>query len=370
MHQAVSAETGWNWVVVARKDHGSSEWDRQQKFSTHRVTLRPELRLLDRLWLKLTTPENRVDRLVARQMYALARRTVSGGRVQIVLADQLITALAAQRAALGACPFAVFAHGKELLRPTSLQLEALRSADLVIANSQWTAARSVASGANADKVHVLHPCGGCERFSAGDRRRGRVFLGVPETSRVLLTVASLVKRKGHDLVLGILAELRRRHGDIRYVIVGSGPEESALRTLAADHGVADAVVFAGAISDEQLPDIYAASDVFVMPSRETETDVEGFGIVYVEAAFAGLPVVGSRTGGIPDAVEDGKSGFLVQPGDEAGLAQALTRLLPEPPFAKTMGGYGRQRTQRLFSTEAFARQLGMILAAAHGHSRQ
>jgi phosphatidylinositol alpha-1,6-mannosyltransferase len=363
MYQVVSAETGWNWAVVTRKAHGSRAWDRQQKFSTHRVTLRPELRLRDRLWLKLTTPEHRVDRLVARQLFFRARRTISGGNIKAVLADQLITGLAAQRAALGYCPFAIFTHGKELLRPTSLQLETLRRADLVIANSQWTAARSVAVGANPKKVHVLHPCGGCERFSTGDRRRGRVFLGIPEKSFLLLTVASLVKRKGHDLVLGILAELRRRHGDIRYAIVGGGPEEKALRALAADRGVGDAVIFAVGISDEQLPDIYAAADVFVMPSRETETDVEGFGIVYVEAAFAGLPVVASRTGGIPAAVEGGRSGLLLKPGDAAALVEALMHLIAHPAQASVMADYGRKRARRLFSSGAFAYGLKNILAA-------
>jgi len=361
MHQTVSADTGWNWLVMTRKCQGSEYWDQRQPYKTHRITLRPNLRLSDKIWLRFSKGNNLVDRLISRQICSNIKRYKPNGRTHLTLADQLVTAAAARRISFSQrLPFGVFVHGKELLVATPFQKEILSQAALVIGNSKWSITKAVELGTRKPCAHVLNPCADVNKFGVGNRRHGCEMLGLPGNCKVLLTVAALVKRKGHDLVIEALPQLRRRFGDVRYVIVGTGPEEQNLKSLVISKGLSDAVIFAGSVKDEQLPDMYAACDIFVMPSRQTDKDVEGFGIVFIEAAAAGKPVVASRTGGIPDAVADGKSGILVNPNNSNELIRAIESLLNNQQLRETMAEYGRKRA-REFDENAFAERLSDIL---------
>jgi phosphatidylinositol alpha-1,6-mannosyltransferase len=168
-------------------------------------------------------------------------------------------------------------------------------------------------------------------------------------ARVLLTVGRLVERKGHDVVIRALRRVSEAIGPVRYLIAGSGSEERRLRALAADLGCADEVIFIGHVSDEDLPPLYAACDVFVMPSRalQERDGIEGFGIVFLEAGASGKPVIGGRSGGITDAVLDGTTGVLVNPQDVEEIAEALIRLLRDREDAARMGEEGRRRAEAL-----------------------
>ena len=156
----------------------------------------------------------------------------------------------------------------------------------------------------------------------------------------LLTVGRLMKRKGHDRVIKLLPQLRVEFPELNYLVVGVGPEEQSLRSLVRQLELDECVRFLGKVPDEQLVAILCGCDVFVHPNIVTSSDdVEGFGIVFLEAAACGRVTVGGNNGGTVDAVADGHSGFLVGDGEEELLA-VLRRLLADPELRRQMGEAG------------------------------
>jgi phosphatidylinositol alpha-1,6-mannosyltransferase len=166
----------------------------------------------------------------------------------------------------------------------------------------------------------------------------------PPYPPTLLTVGRLVPRKGIDTVLEALPELLADFQYLRYHVVGEGPDRPRLERMARELRVAHAVQFLGRVSEEDLPKIYQAAHIFVMPAREVHeaASMEGFGIVYLEANASGLPVVAGCSGGAVEAVRHGETGFLVSPDDPQALAQVLKRLLADPDLRFRMGQAGRQ----------------------------
>lgn len=160
---------------------------------------------------------------------------------------------------------------------------------------------------------------------------------------VIVCVSRLVPRKGQDQLIRALPEVRRRVPGAVLLIVGDGPYRTSLQRLAAAEGVADDVVFTGRVPWEQLPAHYDAGDVFAMPcrSRRAGLEVEGLGIVYLEASATGLPVIAGDSGGAPDAVLDGETGFVVGGHDLAALTDRLVQLLTDRDLAARMGRRGR-----------------------------
>ena len=162
---------------------------------------------------------------------------------------------------------------------------------------------------------------------------------------MILSVGNLVARKGHDMVIRALPGLLESIPEVVYLIVGDGPHRQELENLACATGVREHVIFAGQISDERLPETYALCDAFVMPSRERLElcDVEGFGMVFLEASACGKPVVAGRSGGIGDAVVDGMTGLLVNSLDTNDIGGALRKLLGHRDLAIQLGRQGRTR---------------------------
>lgn len=248
-------------------------------------------------------------------------------------------------------PVLIYAHGNEILEAMQSEWDiprrALRSADRVLANSRFTKELVHKAGVDPDRIDVVHPGCDSERFRPREpepelRRR---LLGGRDHERVVLTIGNLVARKGHDMVIRALPRLRRTIPDVTYLIVGDGPYRPDLERLAAAAGVADRVVFAGRVPEEDLPRVYALGDVFIMPSREQADlcDVEGFGLVFLEAGACARPVVGGRSGGIPDAIVEGQTGFLVDPHDPEAIAVTLARVLGDRGLAQRLGQQGRER---------------------------
>lgn len=172
---------------------------------------------------------------------------------------------------------------------------------------------------------------------------------------LIITVARLVTHKGQDMGIRALAKLRPAFPDVRYVLVGEGPEEIRLRELAVSLGVADRVVFAGVLRDSELPDAYSAAAVYLGASRvEREIDVEGFGISFIEAAACGLPSVAGDSGGIRSAVRDGQTGLLVPPSDVSAIAGALDLLLRDETMRSEMGAAGRAAVETHYNWDRVA----------------
>lgn len=161
----------------------------------------------------------------------------------------------------------------------------------------------------------------------------------------MLTVGRLMERKGHARVIRLMPALLNRFPNLVYKVAGTGPYETRLRALTESLGLMGRVRFLGAIPETEMVSTFQQSSVFVHPSTVTKSgDVEGFGIVFLEAASCGIPVVGSRTGGIPDSVQDGKNGFLIDTDDE--LLECLTQLLADQNLRHNMGQAGRQWASR------------------------
>jgi phosphatidyl-myo-inositol dimannoside synthase len=182
---------------------------------------------------------------------------------------------------------------------------------------------------------------------------------------VVVCVSRLVKRKGQDTLLRAWPEVTKRVPDAALLIVGAGPQSAALHDLSERTGVTASVRFTGPVPQAELPAHYAAGDVFSMPcrTRRRGLDVEGLGIVYLEASAAGLPVVGGDSGGAPDAILEGETGYVVGGRDVGGLAERLVTLLNDPAGAKAMGDKGRAWVERDWNWDLSAARLRALIDA-------
>ncbi len=222
----------------------------------------------------------------------------------------------------------------------------------VIANSENTALLLRRVGVPRAKIKIVHPGVDHARFrpdvdATAVRRRY-----APRGEFLLLSVGRLQARKGHDLAIQAIARLGRR--DLHYVIVGDGNELQRLKQLTQDTGVTSLVTFEPRISPELLPTYYAASDVFLHPNRNDGEDFEGFGLVFLEAAAAGVPVIGGRSGGVPEAVAENETGLLVTGTDPDELAAALRQLLDVASLRARMGSAARSRVLDRFTWDRAA----------------
>src|SRR5580658_7499304 len=182
---------------------------------------------------------------------------------------------------------------------------------------------------------------------------------------VVVCVSRLVRRKGQDTLLRAWPAVIKQIPDAALLIVGAGPYGAALQRLSQRSGLTHSVHFTGPVPQAELPAHYAAGDVFSMPCRTRRggLDVEGLGIVYLEASAAGLPVVGGNSGGAPDAILEGETGYVVDGRDAADLSDRLIALLSDPPVAKAMGEKGRAWVERDWSWDQTATRLRALIEA-------
>lgn len=174
---------------------------------------------------------------------------------------------------------------------------------------------------------------------------------------LLITVARLVPHKGQDTAIRALAALRAEFPGLRYVMVGDGHDEQRLRDLARDLGVADRVVFAGALGDDELAEAYATSTLYVGLSRvDREINVEGFGISFLEAASSEVPSIAGDSGGVRSAVRDGETGIVVPPTDIPAIAAAIDSLLRDDTRRTAMGRAARLAVETHYNWNRVARE--------------
>src|ERR1035437_7474412 len=224
--------------------------------------------------------------------------------------------------AAGARPRIILAHGFELApskarwrRPIwrRMMRSVCESADLVVANSDYTLGLLLEGAPKAKAVTI--PLGvDHERFSPGDTLEAKRRFDVANKV-VLSSVSRLEAYKGHEVVLRAIAALSEHsRRSLVYLIAGRGPYQYELERKVAGLGLAEQVRFLGFVPEDNLPDLYRASDLFLVCSRKVieHQDVEGFGLVFLEAQACGIPVIGTRTGGIPDAVKEGEGGWLIE----------------------------------------------------------
>ena len=237
-----------------------------------------------------------------------------------------------------------------------LAKEILKNAEKVVCISSFMRERLVAIGIENEKVILVHPGVDVERFKPSppsEKMAERTGYG---KNRIILSVARLVDRKGLDYAIRAFAEVKKEIEDVRFFIVGEGPERNKLEKLAEELGVKEDVVFVGAVGNDELVDYYNACDVFVLPSivNEKEFKSEGFGIVFLEANACGKPVVGTKASGIVDAVAENESGLLVGQRNVGQLAVAIKKILSDKRLAEKLGKRGMERAREKFSWDSVA----------------
>jgi phosphatidyl-myo-inositol dimannoside synthase len=327
------ADTGGHTLTVyAPKWKGSDEFDRA---AAYEVVRHPTTLML---------PEPSVAKRMRRLIERHGADTVWFGAA----APLALMAPLARDA--GAGRVIASAHGHEvgwsMFPLTRMALRRIGSGtDAVTYVSSYTRRRfASAFGPRAALEHL--PAGvDTERFAPDEVARAELRARYRLGSRpVVVCLSRLVPRKGQDMLIRALPAIRQRVSDAALVIVGGGPYGTSLRRLAHDFGVSDHVVFTDAVPGEDLPAHHAMADVFAMPcrTRGAGLDVEGLGIVYLEASASGVPVVAGRSGGAPETVLDDETGLVVDGWDVGAIAATVGDLLADPARAARMGAAGRR----------------------------
>jgi phosphatidylinositol alpha-1,6-mannosyltransferase len=252
-------------------------------------------------------------------------------------------------------PLCLIAHGFDVNRrvPATWRFKqnvVLRGAHAVICNSSFTADVVRSRGVPVERTPIIHP-----GFSLTDMGTVTAEHRAAITKRhglagrkVVLSVMRLVERKGVDKMIEAIPLIRKHVPEVLYLVAGEGPDRERLQNLTQQRGLQNHVQFVGRyVAGDEKATYYDLCHVFAMPSREmTDGSAEGFGIVFLEANAYGKPVVGGNAGGVGDAVEDGRTGLLVDPTEPSDIASAVVRLLQDESLADRLGRYGRERVAR------------------------
>ena len=265
---------------------------------------------------------------------------------------------------LSGIPYVMFAHGEEITQTDCYRYQPrirdriYKGAAAVIANSEFTKKHLLRIGVREQDIEKLTPGVDALRFRPEPPDKRLMTRYNLEGKIVILTVGRLVPRKGHRAALQAFASVCGEFPTAHYLIAGVGPERDKLERLSRELEIQDRVTFTGLIEAENLPDIYNLCDLMLLANRhEQGGDVEGFGMVFLEANAARKPVIGGRSGGAIEAVADGVSGLLVDANDPEDVAAALRKLLKNRELRQRMGAAGRNRVESEFDWKERARKL-------------
>ncbi len=231
-------------------------------------------------------------------------------------------------------------HGMDLLIPRGrkrlLVKKILIQADKIIVNSKFTQKAVEDYGIDTKKIFIVYPCP--QRYPESDLDiKAKYGLSA---DNILFSVGRLVKRKGIDVVLNILSEVWKSIPDVVYIIGGDGPDSARLKELINKNIPASKqsqIIFTGRIPDNEMSAYFNSAKAFIQVARDENGDVEGFGMVYLEAGLYKLPVIAGKSGGVVEVVKDRKTGFLVNPEENEEIRQAIVKLLTSESLAKEYG---------------------------------
>jgi phosphatidylinositol alpha-1,6-mannosyltransferase len=235
--------------------------------------------------------------------------------------------------------------------------------DVLTYISEYTRGRLAPALGGRTRLAQLSPGVDVDRFTPGaDGASVRRRHGLGEAP-VVVCVSRLVARKGQDVLVAGWPRVLARHPDARLLLVGGGPAEASLRRAVTRLGLERSVVLTGPVPADELPAFYAAGDVFAMPcrTRRAGLDVEGLGMVFLEAAACGRPVVAGTSGGAPEAVTEGVTGHVVDPRSADAVATAIAGLLADPARGRAMGAAGRAWVEQRWSWTTIAATFADLL---------
>ena len=338
------ARAGEEVVVLSPHTENDAEFDKKQDYAVFRI------RLFQNRWIRL------VSRI--RHSLSLSRRY----KVEKIYATHWFPSglAAAIAGAVFRVPFFLATHGAEVTVPVGALHRLVRNTVIkraagIFSCSEFTKNVVLGFGVSAQKVAYIPYGVDIGRFypDAGFRKAARDKYGL-EDKRVLLTVARIAWHKGHDMVIRSLPRVLSAFPDAVYLISGGDHgEKKRLEELTRGLGLEKHVLFTGDVPffDQELPMVYNACDLFIMVSRVIGNfvDVEGFGIVYAEAAACAKPLIGGRTGGIGSAVIDGLTGLLVDPLNTEEISRAIIRIFEDRKFADYLGNNAEKRAREELS---------------------
>ncbi|MDX1546561.1 MAG: glycosyltransferase family 4 protein [Rhodothermales bacterium] len=312
--------------------------------------------------------------------YRHIRRHARQEPAPVVLFSSMVTAALAPllRRRHPALVLAAIVHGRDVTLPAApyqrLVPRIFAALDAVLPVSRATGAQCAARGMDEEKIHVVPNGIDLARIPPPpDRTAARRALGaafpeavLPEGALLLCSVGRQVERKGFAWFVD--AVLPRLPTDVHYWLAGDGPERGAIEAAAARHGLAERVRLLGRVSEEALAALYRGADLFVMPNIPVRGDMEGFGVVMLEAGLGGLPVVAARLEGIRDVITEGANGHLVESGDAEAFAAAITRYHGAPQRLASAAARARNHVVQTFGWDAVAQQYVSVLNTIAGAS--
>jgi phosphatidylinositol alpha-1,6-mannosyltransferase len=285
----------------------------------------------------------------------------------VVAGDALVNAVIRSAAKRFKVPVVAMVHGLDITFANPLYrrvaIPALRSAPRVLSNSRATADLAISQGVQPDRIRVIRlavdPVKASANTRAAERESLGTTLGVDREASILVTVGRLVERKGvRWFVREVLPHLPET---VHYAIAGSGPEAKAIEEAAAATGVDERVHLLGRVSDPERERLLRGGDLFIQANIPVENDIEGFGLVAVEAALRGTPVLASDLEGLRDAVTDGETGTLLPAGDVQLWAATVTRLLADREALSRTGERAAELASVLYNQATLQADLAKAL---------
>ncbi|MCX6740031.1 MAG: glycosyltransferase family 4 protein [Candidatus Parcubacteria bacterium] len=337
-------------VVLANKQNGSEHFDNKQGYKIIRA------RLFNRFFWPAWFRTLR-----------LAKKVIRQEKVEQILISHVLPM--GYIALLLKLPFIVSLHGFDVLAAQKTAwkkywlLKILNQAKAIIVNSKFTENEVSKLAISSDKISIVYPCPNIkpEDLNSQERQTLKTELEL-HSKKVLLSVGRMVPRKGFDKVIEALPEVIEKIPNLVYLLVGNGKRYlDDLEILAIQKQVLDHVTICEDIPDTNLPSFYDLADVFIMPARQIGSDVEGFGIVYLEANSFGKPVIAGKSGGASEAVIDGQTGILVDPENVSQIAKVIINLMTDQEYAIKLGAQGKERVLSEFQWDKQVAKLRDIL---------
>lgn len=341
-----------NIIVLAPKEDGYSEFDKKQNYKIYRDNL-----INNFIWPKWLF------------LFFKTYRIVKKENIEIMQISHILpvgyTALLFKK--FLNLPYIAYVHGMDILYAQKnlwkkyWAKKILKNADKIISNSDYTKNEILKLGIKKEKIETVFPCPNLANGLWQIANGALVKKHGLENKKILLTVGRLVERKGHDMVIKSLPEVLKKIPNLIYFIVGSGKNKDNLLSLVKELNLEGNVIFIEDAKDEELAKFYDICDIFIMMPREINGDVEGFGIVYLEASSFEKPVIGSKSGGVAEAIKENVSGILVNPGNKKQITEAIINLLTNKRLADELGRGGRQRVEKEFNWPMQVKKIKQIL---------